>query len=115
MNKIDWDAAFSTVTKVTKCSEDYREKVSERKWKERRKEVEEAFEATRKTAENYPDLDEKKFRKQVYRELIPGIWPIIITALLSVIAKFVIEYLIDLLYPPDDEEKKYDEIYLPSK
>lgn len=105
MNDLDWEAEFKAVTEITKCTDrDLEINVNEQTVR-RRKDVEKAFYAVKTVAEDYPDIPKREFRKKVYKEIIPGIWPIIIAAVISVLVKYVIEYLIDKLYPPDDENK----------
>lgn len=105
MNDLDWEAEFKAVTKIAKCTDRDLKVNTDKKTARRRKDVEKAFYAVKTVAEDYPDIPKREFRKKVYREIIPGIWPIIMTAFISVLIRYVIEYLIDKLYSPADENK----------
>ena len=101
MRDIDWNITFEQLATQLDCSDKLLKGKPSAKLLKRREELEKAFEAVKKVAEDHPKLNSKAFRRKVYTMLFPGLWPFIAMALLSTVIRMVVEYLIEQLYPED--------------
>ena len=99
MQDVNWDDLYYDLTNRYQCSGyDIRKKPLGKLMK-RRKKIKEIIEKAKDISSTSPEISKEDFRSEMEAEFIPGLFTTILLSIFSVMIKYIIEYIIDQLYP----------------
>jgi len=99
MEKVNWDELYYDLTNRYQCAGYDIRKRPLKKLLARRSKIKEVLDRAKELSIDYPDMGKEEFKSKLEMEFIPGLFTTILLSIFSVMVKYLIEYIIDRLYP----------------